>query len=101
MVAYIFNLFDADGGGSLDEHEISALAKCLGGRKLSSVELAAAMEEMDADGGGDVSFEEFYSWWMRRSPNNGQPQEANPSALAIDTSGGGEPFTITIVRFKN
>ena len=43
-----------------------------------------------AAGEGDVSFAEFYSWW--------QDSKNKEGALNIDTSAGGEPFTITIVR---
>ena len=55
----LFDMFDEDGGGSLDEDEVDALARCLGGTRLTRTELDAAMAEMDEDGGGDVSFKEL------------------------------------------
>ena len=49
-----------------------------------------AIAPVRAAGEGDVSFAEFYSWW--------QDSKNKEGALNIDTSAGGEPFTITIVR---
>jgi hypothetical protein len=89
-------MFDEDGGGSLDEDEVDALARCLGGTRLTRTELDAAMAEMDEDGGGDVSFKEFYEWWQSQSTKG-----AGAAALQIDTSAGGAPYSITIVRFKS
>ena len=31
---------------------------------MNEKELAAAMEKMDGDGGGEVEFMEFYRWWQ-------------------------------------
>ena len=90
MLKELFNKFDEDGGGSLDREEIGALAKGIG-HKLTAKELDAAMKEMDEDGEGDVDFVEFYAWWQKSKGKSDGP-------LNIDTSAGGEPFTITIVR---
>lgn len=90
MLKQLFNKFDKDGGGSLDREEICALARGIG-HKLTPKELDAAMLEMDQDGEGDVDFVEFYTWWQKN-------KEKSDGPLKIDTSGGGEPFTITIVR---
>ena len=90
MLKQLFNKFDKDGGGALDREEICALAKGIG-HKLTPKELDAAMKEMDEDGEGDVDFVEFYAWWQKN-------KEKSDGPLKIDTSAGGEPFTITIVR---
>lgn len=90
MLKQLFNKFDVDGGGSLDRDEIGALARGIG-HKLTAKELDAAMKEMDQDGEGDVDFVEFYCWWQKN-------KERSDGPLNIDTSTGGEPFTITIVR---
>jgi calmodulin len=58
----VFDEIDEDGGGSLDRDEIKQLAKKLG-KRISEKQLNEAMQEMDADGSGDVVFEEFYHWW--------------------------------------
>ena len=52
--------------------------------------LSLCFAPVRAAGEGDVSFAEFYSWW--------QDSKNKEGALNIDTSAGGEPFTITIVR---
>ena len=90
MLKELFSKFDEDEGGNLDRDEIGALARGIG-QKLTAKELDAAMREMDEDGGGEVDFTEFYAWWQRQKGKEG-------GALNIDTSAGGEPFTITIVR---
>ena len=52
---------DEDGSGSLDHGEIRALALSLG--VTDEEELAKALEQMDSDGDGDVTQEEFVKWW--------------------------------------
>jgi Ca2+-binding EF-hand superfamily protein len=58
----LFDEIDADRGGTLDRSEIKQLAKRLG-KRLSEKQLHEAMMEMDADGSGEVAFDEFVSWW--------------------------------------
>jgi hypothetical protein len=60
----LFQEADADGSGALDREEIRALARNLG-CPLNEESLNAAMAEMDEDGGGEVEFEEFNSWYQR------------------------------------
>jgi Ca2+-binding EF-hand superfamily protein len=67
-----FDRIDTDGGGTLDKKEVAVLAAELG-EKLTSVfsskKLDAAFAEMDPDGDGEVTFEEFQGWWhMQYSP---------------------------------
>ena len=66
----LFDELDEDGGGTLDRDEIKQLAKRLG-KKISEKQLSEAMLEMDADGSGDVCFEEFYYWWKHHQGNDG------------------------------
>ena len=60
----LFQEADADGSGALEREEIRALARNLG-CPLDEESLNAAMAEMDEDGGGEVEFEEFNSWYQR------------------------------------
>jgi Ca2+-binding EF-hand superfamily protein len=53
-----FNVFDADRSGFIDRKELKRLMKKLG-QALSEEELDAMMEEVDANGDGQISFEEF------------------------------------------
>jgi Ca2+-binding EF-hand superfamily protein len=59
----VFDAVDADGGGALDREEIRVLCEKLLQLTLTEPQLDDGMAEMDADGGGEVSFQEFYTWW--------------------------------------
>eukprot|EP00754_Rhynchopus_humris_P029964 Rhum_TRINITY_DN15245_c7_g1::Rhum_TRINITY_DN15245_c7_g1_i3::g.146886::m.146886 len=55
-----FRAIDKDGGGELDRDEVrKLLTKCNGGQPVSEAELDKVFSEMDIDGGGTVSLEEF------------------------------------------
>eukprot|EP01045_Picozoa_sp_COSAG04_P003363 COSAG04_NODE_136_length_23756_cov_16.820645_10_plen_510_part_00 len=60
----LFNDIDEDGGGTLDADEIWRLCRDMGA-ELDARELKEAMREMDADGSGEVDFEEFHGWMGR------------------------------------
>jgi Ca2+-binding EF-hand superfamily protein len=53
-----FNMFDADRSGFIDRDEVRALMKKLA-QTLTEDEISAIMEEVDTDGDGEISFEEF------------------------------------------
>lgn len=53
-----FAVFDTDGSGSIDRNELMKLMKKLG-QALTDGELDAMMDEVDANGDGVISFEEF------------------------------------------
>lgn len=53
-----FNMFDADRSGFIDRDEVRALMKKLA-QTLTEEEVDAIMEEVDTDGDGEISFEEF------------------------------------------
>lgn len=66
-----FNSIDTDSSGSLDHEELGGLLRDLKVGRLSEKtageeEIAEAINEMDWSGDGDVSFEEFEAWWIRR-----------------------------------
>jgi Ca2+-binding EF-hand superfamily protein len=54
----VFDIFDADKSGFIDRKEMGSLMKKLA-QSLSEDEITAIMEEVDIDGDGEVSFEEF------------------------------------------
>ena len=62
----VFRKFDADGGGTLDMEELSALLDDL---KVSMTEdeLVELFEELDEDGEGGIDFEEFYVWFTTQA----------------------------------
>jgi len=53
-----FNMFDADRSGYIDRDEVRALMKKLA-QTLTEDEIDAIMEEVDTDGDGEISFDEF------------------------------------------
>lgn len=66
-----FNSIDIDSSGSLDHEELGGLLRDLKVGRLSEKtvgeeEIAEAINEMDWSGDGEVSFEEFEAWWIRR-----------------------------------
>jgi Ca2+-binding EF-hand superfamily protein len=59
-----FAVFDTDGSGSIDRKELKRLMKKLG-QALTEAELDAMMEEVDSNGDGEISFEEFCEMMVR------------------------------------
>jgi calmodulin len=58
----MFDEVDADKSGMIDVDEVKQLVDTFG-IVMNDDELDAAMLAMDEDGGGEVSFQEFYRWW--------------------------------------
>ena len=58
---------DQDGSGFLDRTEISAVMEFMG-KPVDDAGLDAAMQEIDKDNSGEVSFEEFLAWWQKQDP---------------------------------
>lgn len=58
-----FDLFDLDGGGTIDRDELGALVRGALERPLSDQQLDDLMHRLDEDGSGAVEFAEFSQWW--------------------------------------
>lgn len=58
----IFNAIDSDGNGYLDRQEVGEVAEVLG-FPMTDEELSKAFQELDRDGNGRISLEEFEHWW--------------------------------------
>lgn len=67
-----FQNLDADKSGALERPEIVALLSRLGvsvaefkevGKSLGDIDVDKLFAEIDEDGGGDISCEEFVGWW--------------------------------------
>mmetsp|Transcript_8850 Transcript_8850/g.11771 ORF Transcript_8850/g.11771 Transcript_8850/m.11771 type:complete len:177 (-) Transcript_8850:64-594(-) len=54
----VFNIFDADGSGFIDKHEMRLLMKKLA-QDLTEEEITQIIEVVDKDEDGEISFEEF------------------------------------------
>ena len=98
----MFDLYDEDGSGGIDQFELRALMAQLG-VDLSDNELAAMMLEADDDGSGDVDYEEFLSLFKGKISRSGEeapklsrkhlePQPKELSILDSVTENGGTIF---------
>jgi len=59
-----FDQYDADNSGEIGSQELNALLIDLGwGGAVSPEILQQALEKLDSDGTGEISFEEFLPWW--------------------------------------
>ena len=54
----VFNIFDADGSGFIDRHEMRLICAKLA-QDLTEDEIGQLIEVVDQDGDGEISFEEF------------------------------------------
>lgn len=61
----IFKSFDRDGSGSIDRAEFARLLEAFD-QALSEDELAVALEVVDANHSGRISWDEFKAWWSAR-----------------------------------
>ena len=54
----VFDLFDKDGDGTINTHEFKVLFRCFG-IKLNDEQILGLINEYDADGSGEIDFNEF------------------------------------------
>ena len=59
-----FAVFDTDGSGSIDRKELKRLMKKLG-QALTEAEVDAMMDEVDSNGDGEISYDEFKEMMVR------------------------------------
>lgn len=60
-----FKAFDRDGSGSIDRAELARLLEALG-QPIDEDELDVALDVIDANHSGRISWEEFKAWWTSR-----------------------------------
>ncbi|MDP2270751.1 MAG: EF-hand domain-containing protein [Archangium sp.] len=61
----VFKSFDRDGSGSIDARELTRLFEALG-QDLPEEELGVALEVIDVNHSGRISWDEFKAWWSDR-----------------------------------
>ncbi len=61
----VFKSFDRDGSGSIDKAELSRLLEALG-QDVPEEELAIAIDAIDLNHSGRISWDEFQAWWSAR-----------------------------------
>lgn len=70
----IFNLVDVDKGGSISKAELKQLMNTLGLRP-SQEELNTMVDEIDADGSGEIDFDEFCAVMSRKVQTSYTPDQ--------------------------
>ena len=63
-ITEIFGHYDKDKSGSIDPTELLVLLRALGDEPTAD-DLAMALEALDLDHNGQISFAEFVTWWGR------------------------------------
>jgi Ca2+-binding EF-hand superfamily protein len=61
----IFRTYDRDSSGSIDRSEFSRLLEALG-MDVTEDELAMALDIVDSNHSGRISWDEFKAWWSSR-----------------------------------
>lgn len=61
----IFMRYDRDRTGNIDRREFARLLEALG-QNVTDMELEIALDEVDTNRSGKISFVEFRSWWLSR-----------------------------------
>jgi hypothetical protein len=61
LAADVFQIFDLDGGGTLDKEELNTALQILGCQDIDKT-----IRELDDDGSGSVSFSEWEEWFKER-----------------------------------
>lgn len=61
----IFRTYDRDASGSIDRGEFARLVEALG-MEINEEELAVALDIVDANHSGRISWDEFKAWWASR-----------------------------------
>lgn len=64
-VFQLFKAYDADGSGSIDRAELATLLEALG-QSPSEEELEVALDVVDANHSGKISWDEFRAWWSNQ-----------------------------------
>ena len=82
QLALTFDLYDADGSGSIGRDELGALLTSLG-RELSAPELAALEARIDSDGDGEVSRDEFLTFMAAQEATAANDSNIEATAEAI------------------
>lgn len=80
----IFDLVDEDKGGSISRNELKKLMITLR-LKPTEDELDAMMKEVDADGSGDIDFNEFVTVMSRRVQADYTPEQLKSAFKVFET----------------
>ncbi len=77
-----FSLFDKDGDGSITTKEIGTVMKSLG-QEPDESELEEMVKEFDADGNGEIDFDEFLEVMASRVLNQSNAEEVIQEVFTV------------------
>ncbi|XP_060577950.1 calmodulin-A-like isoform X2 [Ruditapes philippinarum] len=83
-----FKLFDKDGSGTISTKELGIVMKTLGDPK-SDAQLAKIIAEVDADGNGEIDFNEYLEMMANRISDNGSADHIREAFKVFDKDGKG------------
>ena len=66
-----FSIFDADGSGQIDREEIRGMMREMGECNMGEEDFEKVLKDMDLDGDGQISYEEFSVVLTRELNENG------------------------------
>merc|ERR1711976_199085 len=69
-----FSLFDRDGDGTIDSHELGTVMRSLG-QNPTTTELHDMINEVDSDGNGVIDFSEFLTMMSRKMKDHDCEEE--------------------------
>jgi Ca2+-binding EF-hand superfamily protein len=95
----VFESFDMDGSGSMDTNEVYDCVKMLGWFPTEET-IQEAVEEVDKDGTGEISFDEFFSLmkFIRKTEGftKGEREQLHTLFSKFDIDGSGEISTLEL-----
>lgn len=77
-----FRAADVDNSGTVDIHELEKIAESLG-HKLTPQQLRRVVEEVDADGNGELDYDEFMVWYSKEFGEKLQMSQAHEARARV------------------
>jgi calmodulin len=93
----IFNLVDLDKGGTISKDELKQLMHTLGLRP-SQEELNAMVDEIDADGNGEIDFDEFVTVMSRKVNTSYTPAQVKAAFKVFEKDAPGGFVTMAALE---
>ena len=95
-----FALFDKDGDGTISTKELGTVMNSLG-QKPSAAELESMINEVDADGNGEIDFEEFLAMMAKKLKETDLEEDIREAFRVFDTKNSGYVYIlVTPIAFS-